>query len=114
MGGGLRIVNAEKSLIFDEQMLEPGMKFPSSQLEAVYAFPFKDLQVDVIVTNTTAQPIVVNGDAIFAGANGHHPIQSQLEAYQTRVINLPHGLVKKASAGAASLNHNGAKGALLA
>jgi hypothetical protein len=28
VGGGLRIVNAEKSLIFDEQMLEPGMKFP--------------------------------------------------------------------------------------
>jgi hypothetical protein len=34
MGGGLRIINAEKSLIFDEQMLEPGMKFPSSRLES--------------------------------------------------------------------------------
>src|SRR5262245_20219073 len=114
VGGGLRIVNAEKSLIFDEQMLEPGMKFPSARLEAVYALPFEDSRVSVIVTNTSAQPILVNGDAIFVGANGHHPIQSQLGPYQTQVVDLPHGLVKKASAGAVSLNHNGGKGALLA
>jgi hypothetical protein len=68
----------------------------------------------VIVANTTAQPVSVNGDAIFAGANGHHPIQSQLGPYQNQVVNLPRGLVKKASAGAVSLNHNGSKGALLA
>jgi hypothetical protein len=114
VGGGLRIANVEKSLIFDEQMLEPGMKFPLSRLEAVYAVPFEDSQVSVIVTNTTAQPVIVNGDAIFAGTNGHHPIQSALGPYQTRVVNLPHGLVKKVSAGAVSLNHNGDKGALLA
>ncbi len=114
VGGGLRIVDFEKSLIFDEQMLEPGMKFPSSRLEAVYSIPFEDSQVSVIVTNTTAQPILVNGDAVFAGINGHHPIQGLLGPYETQVINLPHGLVKKASAGAVSLNHSGAKGALLA
>lgn len=114
VGGGLRIVNAEKSLIFDEQMLEPEMKFPASQLEAVYAVPIDESQVSVIMTNTTAQPIIVNGDAVFAGANGRHPIQGQLSPHETRVINLPHGLVKKATAGAVSLSHNGAKGALLA
>jgi hypothetical protein len=113
MGGGLRIVNAEKSLIFDEQMLEPGMKFPSARLEAVYAVPFEGSEVSVIVSNTTDQPIIVNGDAIFAGTNGHHPIQGQLGPHETQVVNLPHGLVKKASAGAVSLNHNGVKGALL-
>jgi hypothetical protein len=114
VGGGLRIVNAEKSLIFDEQMLEPGMKFPSPRLESAYAIPFEDSQVSVIVTNTTAQPVFVNGDAVFAGTNGHHPIRGQLGPYQTEVVNLPRGLVKKASAGAVSLNHNGTKGALLA
>jgi hypothetical protein len=114
VGGGLRIVKAEKSLIFDEQMLEPGMKFPSSRLEAVYAVPFEDSQVSVIVTNTTPQPIIVKGAAIFAEAEGHHPIQGQIGPYQTQVVNLPHGLVKKASAGAVSLSHDGGKGALLA
>ncbi len=114
VGGGLRIINPEKSLIFDEQLLEPGMKFPSSRLEAVYAVPFEDSQVNIIVTNITAEPIFVNGDAIFAGANGHHPIQIKLEPHQTLDVKMPHGLIKKASAGAVSLNHNGGKGALLA
>lgn len=114
MGGGLRIVNAEKSLVFDEQMLEPGMKFPSSRLEAVYAIPFEDSQVSVIVTNTTPQPIIVGGNAAFTGVNAHHPIHGWLGPHETKIINLPHGLVKKASAGAVSLNHNGDKGALLA
>ncbi len=114
MGGGLRIVDADRSLIFDEQMLEPGMKFPSPHLEAVYAVPFDTAQVSVIVTNTTAEPLTVNGDAIFEGLYGHHPIHEQLRPYDTQVIKLPHGLVKKASAGAVSLNHTGGQGALLA
>ena len=66
------------------------------------------------MTNTTAQPVTVNGDAIFAGADGHHPIKGWLGPYQTQVVNLPRGLAKKSSAGAVSLNHNGDKGALLA
>jgi hypothetical protein len=114
MGGGLRIVNAEKSLIFDEQMLEPGMKFPSSRLEAVYAIPFDSAQVEVVITNTSAQPVVVSGSTTFAGANAQHPIQGQLKAYETQVVKLPPGLVSQASAGAVSLSHNGAVGALLA
>ena len=114
MGGGLRIVDSAKSLIFDEQMLEPGMKFSSPRLEAVYAIPFDSSQVRVIVTNTTAQPILVNGDAIFAGANGHYPVNAHLGPYETRVVNLPQGLVQQASAGAVSLSHNGGAGALLA
>jgi hypothetical protein len=70
LGGGLTIVDSKKSLIFDEQTLEPGMKFRSSRLEAVYAVPFEDSQVSVIVTNTTAQAVTVKGDAIF----GHRSI----------------------------------------
>lgn len=114
MGGGLRIVNMAKSLIFDEQMLEPGMKFPAPNLEAVYAIPSDKAEVSVIVTNTTEQPLSINGDATFVGANGHYPIHGTLSPYETSVIGLPHGLVKKATAGAVSLTHNGAKGALLA
>ncbi len=114
MGGGLTIVNTQKSLIFDEQMLEPGMKFSSSRLEAVYAIPFDSAEVSVIVTNTTAEALAIKGDSIFEGANGHHPINEKLGPYSTEVVKLPHGLVKKASAGAVSLSHNGKKGALLA
>ncbi|MGH9846889.1 MAG: hypothetical protein ACREEM_49965, partial [Blastocatellia bacterium] len=114
MGGGLRIVNAEKSLIFDEQFLEPGMKFSSSQLEAVYAMPFEDARVSVIVTNTTEKPLSVTGNAVFAGDRNQRPIQGQLKPYETEVISLPHGQTKEAGAGAVSLSHNGGEGALMA
>ena len=114
MGGGLRIVNAANSLIFDEQMLEPGMKFSSPQLEAVYAIPSDKAEVSVIVTNTTAQSLTVNGDATFVGANGHHPINGTLSPNETSVVKLPPGLVQQSSTGAVSITHNGAKGALLA
>jgi hypothetical protein len=61
VGGGLRIVDSEKSLIFDEQMLEPGMKFPSPQLESVFSVPFESAQVSIILTNTTAKLLAVDG-----------------------------------------------------
>jgi hypothetical protein len=114
IGGGLRIVDAARSLIFDEQLLEPGMKFSSPQLEAVYAVPFQSAEVSVIFTNTTSQPLSVSGDATFAGANGHYPVQGQLGPHETRVVDLPRGLVRQAKAGAVSLAYDGAKGALLA
>jgi hypothetical protein len=114
MGGGLRIVDSRKSLIFDEQMLEPGMKFSSARLEAVYAVPFDSAKVSVMVTNTTAQPVAVEGQATFAGLNGRHPVRGVLRPYEMSVVDLPPGLIRNASAGAVSINHNGAKGALLA
>jgi hypothetical protein len=114
MGGGLRIVDSRKSLIFDEQLLEPGMKFSSAQLKAVYAVPFDSAKVSVIVTNTTAQPVAVEGQATFAGANGRHPVRGVLRPYEMSVVDLPPGLVRNASAGAVSIDHNGPKGALLA
>ncbi len=114
MGGGLRIVNAEKSLIFDEQFLEPGMKFSSPQLEAVFAIPVEGARVSVIVSNTTSQPVLIKGEAVFAGHSTPHPIPGVLKPYETQVVNLPVGQIKEALSGAVSLNHNGEKGALMA
>ncbi|NOT63377.1 MAG: hypothetical protein HOP19_24470 [Acidobacteria bacterium] len=113
MGGGLRIVDANRSLIFDEQLLEPGMKFSSPQLEAVYALPSDEGRVSVIVSNLTAIPLEVTGEATF-NVNGQHPIKAKLKPYESEVVELPHGLVKKAAIGAVSLKHNGEKGALMA
>jgi len=114
VGGGLRIVDSEKSLIFDEQMLEPGMKFPSSQLEAIYALPFDSARVNVIVTNTTSQLLAVQGQATFADSIVRFPIIRILKPRETSVVGLPPGLIRNVNAGAVSINHNGPKGALLA
>ena len=114
MGGGLRIVNETKSLIFDEQMLEPGMKFSSPRMEAVYSIPFESVEASVILSNKTDKVVTINGDAVFAGSNGHHPINGALKPYQTSIVKLPPGLIKKAAAGAVTLSHNGGAGALMA
>jgi hypothetical protein len=114
MGGGLRIVNAEKSLIFDEQMLEPGMKFSAPQLESVFAIPYESAQIDLIVTNTTANLLVIDGQATFTGNPVRLPIPFALAPHQSRTFTLPHALIRRAKAGAVSLKHNGDKGALLA
>jgi len=114
MGGGLRIINAEKSLIFDEQMLEPGMKFSASQLESVFAIPYESAQVDLMLTNTTANLLVIDGQATFTGNPFKLPIPVALAPHESRTFTLPHGLIRRAKAGAVSLKHNGVKGALLA
>jgi len=114
MGGGLTIVNAEKSLIFDEQMLEPGMKFSSSDFESVFAIPFESTEVNVIVTNMTDKLLAIDGQATLAGFPIKIPIPLVLGPRQNRVVTLPQGLTKRAKAGAISLKHNGEKGALMA
>lgn len=114
MGGGLRIVNAQKSLIFDEQTLEPGMKFGDSRLEAVYAIPFGGSRVQVMITNTTSKTIVVEGSATFLSDDEKERIWRRLDAYESKIIVLPRGWLRRESAGAVSLTHNGEKGALLA
>ena len=114
MGGGLRIIDTTRSLIFDEQLLEPGMKFSSAQLESVYAIPFESAKASVIITNTTSQMLSVSGSTTFAGINAQHPVNGFLRPYESRVIDLPPGLLRQSGAGAVSLSHNGGKGALLA
>ncbi|MFN7947560.1 MAG: hypothetical protein U0Z53_19580 [Blastocatellia bacterium] len=114
MGGGLRIIDTARSLIFDEQLLEPGMKFSSAQIESVYAIPLESVKVSVIITNTTAQLLSVSGSATFAGISAQHPVNGFLRPYESRIIDLPPGLLRQSGAGAVSLSHNGGKGALLA
>jgi len=100
MSGGLKIMNKKKSLMFDEQMSEPGIKFASPRMEAVYALPYKSAQASLILTNTSERQIVVNGD-----------VDTWLNAHETQIIHLN---TKDEGAGAVSLNHNGGPGALLA
>ncbi|MCW5967166.1 MAG: hypothetical protein KIT57_01515 [Blastocatellales bacterium] len=114
MGGGVRIIDPTKSLIFDEQMLEPGMKFSSARLEAVYSIPVASAEVSLIISNTTESVLAVQGEGRFLGANGRYPIDRLLKPHETRVVELPPGLVKITKAGAISLSHNGGAGALLA
>lgn len=82
MGAGLRIVDEEKSLIFDEKLTEPGARFSSPRAEAVYAVPYKSAKAVLILTNTTEKPFSVSGSA------GDQSINVNLGAHQTQIIHL--------------------------
>jgi hypothetical protein len=82
IGAGLRIVDEEKSLIFDEQLTEPGVRFSSPRAEAVYAVPYKSAKAVLILTNTTEKPFFVSCSA------GDQSINVNLNAHQTQIIDL--------------------------
>ncbi len=82
MGAGLRIVDEEKSLIFDEQLTEPGVRFSSPRAEAVYAVPYKSAKAVLILTNTTENPFSVSGSA------GDQSIKVNLRAHQLQLIDI--------------------------
>jgi hypothetical protein len=114
VGAGIRIVNEEKSLIFEEQMAEPGMKFPNPELEGVFSMPFESMRVSVVMTNTTDKSLLVTGKVKFANLPLQVPISVMLAPHQGHVLKLPKGAASQARAGEVSLSHDGEKGALLA
>jgi hypothetical protein len=82
VGAGLRIVDEGKSLIFDEQLTEPGVRFSSPRAEAVYAVPYKSAKAVLILTNTAEKPFSISGSA------GDQAINVSLGAHQTQIIDL--------------------------
>jgi hypothetical protein len=81
-GAGLRIVDKENSLIFDEQLTEPGVRFSSPRVEAVYTVPYKSAKAVLILTNTTEKQFSVSGGAV------DQSIDASLGAHQTQIIDL--------------------------
>jgi hypothetical protein len=53
LGGVVKLVDAEHSLIFDEELSEPGMEFASSRLEGVWWLPSHESEMRLVVSNTT-------------------------------------------------------------
>jgi hypothetical protein len=104
MGAGLRIISGEKSLIFDEQLTEPGVRFSSPRVEAVYAVPYKSAKAVLILTNTTEKSFSVSGIA------GDQEINVNLGAHQTEIIDLKES---RNGVGAVSLNQTGGGGSAL-
>lgn len=114
VGGGITIINKTKSLIFDEQMLEEGMKFPSPRLESVFSIPSDSAEVTAILTNTKPKLLKVDGEVTYAGLSIRLPFPVILGPHHCQAVKLPSGLIRRSKGGAISLNHDGEKGALLA
>lgn len=117
LGGVVKLVDSKRSLIFDEELTEPAIMFSSSRLEAIWWLPTRDSEVSVVVSNTTDSPLtaVVIIDGVSANQKESKTIE--LAAHQTEVVDLGEwgrgGNATLRNMGGISIQHSGAKGALL-
>jgi len=122
LGGVLRMVDAQRSLIFDEELSDPNMDFKSSRLEGVWWLPSLKADVLVALSNTTNTALATTIKLDNTGLNSVQPLT--LAPRETRLINLRqiatsgNGSVKSVKAlarvGGISVEHSGGSGALLA
>lgn len=114
LGGAVKMINAKKSLILDEELSEPGMDFASTRLEGVWWLPSRKAELRLALSNVTNSYLTTT---VTVEQNDAKILT--LSPHETRVINLSHGEgdfggVKLRTFGGISITHTGFKGALLA
>ena len=114
----LKLINAGRSLIFDEQLIEPGEYFESSRLEGAWWLPSHKAEMAIVVSNTTATPLSVTLAISGIAPKQKEPKVISLLPNETRVIDAKKLSDKQggtlAEAGGISINHTGAPGGLFA
>ena len=118
MGVQVKLADAARSLIFDEQLVEPAYKFASSRLEGVWWLPSPRCDVRLVLSNTTGEPLAVSAVVDgFAPPPRRGPLDLTLSPHETRVLNVPRDFAGGRTlreAGGISVEHAGQPGALLA
>lgn len=114
LGGAVKMINAKKSLILDEELSEPGMDFASTRLEGVWWMPSRKAELRLALSNVTKSYLTV---IVTVEQNDARTLV--LNPHETRIVNLSHGEgnfggVKLRQFGGISISHLGFKGALLA
>jgi hypothetical protein len=114
LGGAVRMINARKSLILDEELSEPGMDFASTKLEGVWWLPSRKAELRLALTNVTNSPL-----ATTVTVDQYLPKIVTLGSHETRIINLSKGEgdfdgSSLNKVGGISISHSGHNGALLA
>ena len=118
LGGVVKLVDADRSLIFDEELSEPAMDFASSRLEGVWWLPSHKSDMRLIVSNTTDAPVTttVSVDGIAPGQKEAETLT--LSPHETRAMDVQDFIAKRLGTlleiGGMSISHSGPKGAVLA
>lgn len=119
LGSQVKLIDEEKSLIWEEQFVEPAAKYVSSRLEGVWWMPSNNYDTKFIISNTTDAPVtaIITIDGTSPGQQT--PAAIQLNAHETRVLDVIRDLVGKNNGtihttGGVSISHTGAAGAVLA
>jgi len=126
VAGTVKIVRANQSLIFDQQLTEPEEYFISSRLAGVWWLPSKQTAMSIAMSNTGDVP--VSGDLTLYGPHGRQ-IGSKsisLSAHETQLFDAKQLIEKEDNAlserdertlpqiGGVTINHTGAPGSVFA
>ena len=117
LGGVVKLVDADRSLIFDEELSEP-MMFGSSRLEGVWWLPSHKSEMLLAVSNTSdaSLSVSVNIDGVLPKQNG--PTVLSLGPHESRAMQVQdfagNGRGTLSKIGGISISHSGPPGALLA
>lgn len=118
VGGQVRLADAGRSLIFEEQVTRLESAYVSSRLEGVWWVPSRNSEIRFILSNTTDSALEVSVDVSGVTPKPKLPLSLSLGPHETRVADLlalvggAHGKLKET--GSISVTHSGAPGALLA
>lgn len=118
LGAQIYLVDEAHSLSFEEKLVELG-KFDSRRLEAVWAMPSRDTDVKFALSNTTSTPLSITARLTRSPHNTSDAQTFDLQPRETRLVDLQRDFGdgennKRSEAIALSLEHTGAKEALLA
>jgi hypothetical protein len=118
VAGEVKVVRANHSLVFDEQLIEPEDYFKSSRLEGVWWLPSRESEMSIVVSNTNEAQLLANLTIYDSQGTNIGSRGISLGAHETRVIiakelisnherNLP-------EIGGISISHTGVPGSLFA
>ena len=118
VGGQVRLVDADRSLTFEEQVTRLDSAFVSSRLEAVWWLPSDDGEIRLVLSNTTDEPLDVTLNVAGVTAKSKAPLSLSLAPHETRVSELAAlaggAKAKLKETGGISVSHSGVPGALVA
>jgi hypothetical protein len=118
LGAQIYLVNDANSLSYEEKLAELG-KFDSRRLEGILAIPSRRANVKVVLTNTSSVDLTVTGRLTLEPNITLDPQTLTLSPHETKTIDIRRdipngGAILNSNALAFSLEHSGAKWALIA
>lgn len=118
LGGVVQMVNAERGLIFDEELVEPARAFSSSRLEGVWWLPSRKHDAHLVVSNTTDTSLSATINMSGTEPKRQETVALSLAPHETRIIDMRQDLASKYGralphVGGISIEHSGPPGALV-
>ncbi len=110
----------KQGMIFDEQFIQPALRFPSNRLEGVWWRPSTESDTKFILSNTTASAVTATVQVEGTIPQQPQPATVYLNPHETRVLDILEDLLGGQQGdelkrdGGISITHTGAAGAIIA